>query len=138
MAHGGEWLSAHPERALIARRFLRYKRPLVTPVLERLAESDPALAEAEVAEAKAEERGEPREVSPGLHEQRLNAVLAAIRAVDARSLIDLGCGEGRLLELALRERGLKRIIGIDVSSLALAKAHRRLHLDEMAPAKRAR
>ncbi|HEX8733251.1 MAG TPA: 3' terminal RNA ribose 2'-O-methyltransferase Hen1 [Ktedonobacterales bacterium] len=138
MAHGGEWLAAHPERALIARRYLRYKRPLITPVLDRLAESDPALAEVEAAEAEAEERSEPVEAAPGLHEQRLNAVLAAIRAVGARSLLDLGCGEGRLLEMALRERGLERILGIDVSTLALAKAHRRLHVDKMAPAKRAR
>jgi 3' terminal RNA ribose 2'-O-methyltransferase Hen1 len=29
LAHGGDWLAAHPERALIAKRYLRYKRPLV-------------------------------------------------------------------------------------------------------------
>src|SRR5690348_9673714 len=34
--HGGEWLTAHPERELIVRRYLRYKRPLVTSALARL------------------------------------------------------------------------------------------------------
>ncbi len=139
LAHGGEWLAAHPERELIAKRYLRYKRPLVQSTLERLAESDPALRDAEAqAEAEAETAPEPVEATPGLHEQRLNTVMAAIRAVHARSLVDLGCGEGRLLALALGERALTRILGVDVSPVALARAGRRLHLDGMAPMQRAR
>ncbi len=142
LAHGGVWLAAHPERELIAKRYLRYKRPLVQSTLERLAESDPALRE---AEAQAEESAaatevapEPVEATPGLHEQRLNTVMAAIRAVGAHSLVDLGCGEGRLLSLALTERSLTRILGMDVSPVALARAGRRLHVESMAPMQRAR
>lgn len=143
LAHGGDWLASHPERALITRRYLRYKRPLVQSALDRLAESDPALRSAEEASpaddgSEPAPPAEPAEPTPGLHEQRLSAVLAAIRAVGATSLLDLGCGEGRLLTLALGERSLTRILGMDVSSVALARARRRLHLEEMAPAKRAR
>ncbi len=141
LAHGGEWLASHPERDLITKRYLRYKRPLVQSALQRLAESDPALAESETA-AETSDSGEaapePVEITPGLHEQRLRAVIAAIREVDAKSLADLGCGEGQLLSLALSERSLTRILGMDVSSLALARAERRLRLDEMAPKQRAR
>ncbi|MGZ3676710.1 MAG: hypothetical protein ACXVCO_20590 [Ktedonobacterales bacterium] len=36
LAHGGAWLAAHPERDLIARRYLRYRRPLVESTLARL------------------------------------------------------------------------------------------------------
>ena len=39
LAHGGAWLAAHPEREVIAKRYLRYKRPLVQSTLEQLAES---------------------------------------------------------------------------------------------------
>jgi 3' terminal RNA ribose 2'-O-methyltransferase Hen1 len=74
----------------------------------------------------------------GLHEQRLAAVLAAVREAGAHSLVDLGCGEGRLLALALQERSLTRIFGMDVSSVALARARRRLHYDTLPPAQRAR
>ena len=114
LAHGGAWLAAHPERELIARRYLRYKRPLVESALTRLAERDPALGAAE-AHAEADQPSEPAEEALGLHEQRLNTVMAAIREVGARSLVDLGCGEGRLLALAMRERALTRILGMDVS-----------------------
>jgi 3' terminal RNA ribose 2'-O-methyltransferase Hen1 len=146
IAHGGAWLAAHPERALIARRYLRYKRPLITSALARLAEieDEAASADEEEAEAEAAEAPEPeptqkpKDTEPGLHEQRLNAVLAAIREVGARSLADLGCGEGRLLRLALQESALTRILGIDVSSQALAVARRRLRLDRFPAAQRQR
>ncbi|HEU5440628.1 MAG TPA: 3' terminal RNA ribose 2'-O-methyltransferase Hen1 [Ktedonobacterales bacterium] len=140
LAHGGDWLAAHPERELIARRYLRYKRPLVASALARLAESDPALAE-EAGEDQSAEGAEPQETDEpvqGLHEQRLAAVLAAVREAGAHSLVDLGCGEGRLLALALNERSLTRIFGMDVSSVALARARRRLHYDTLPPAQRAR
>lgn len=141
LAHGGAWL-AHPERELITRRYLRYKRPLVQSALARLAESDPALApEAEeeaAASADAPEIAPAAEPVPGLHEQRLQAVMAALRESGARTLADFGCGEGRLLELALKERSLTRIFGMDVSPVALARARRRLQLDTMPPAQRAR
>ena len=40
LAHGGAWLAAHPERDLIARRYLRYRRPLVQSALARLIAAD--------------------------------------------------------------------------------------------------
>lgn len=144
LAHGCDWLAAHPERDLIARRYLRYKRPLVQTALARLAESDPALAPEAAEEAAVAAEGESpaeavaaREPAPppgpeiGLHEQRLNAVIGAVRDAGARSLADLGCGEGRLLALALKERTLTRILGIDVSPLSLARAKRRLRYDTL-------
>ncbi len=57
LRHGGAWLAAHPERDLITRRYLRYRRPLVTSALWRgwptslLEEGD------EDAEADADEDG---------------------------------------------------------------------------------
>src|SRR5690242_17858779 len=145
LAHGGAWLAAHPERELIARRYLRYKRPLVQSALDRLSESDPALApDAARADAASASEGDaptppdPVEAALGLHEQRLNAVLAAVRAIGATSLADLGCGEGKLLARALDEPALSRIFGMDVSTQALARARRALHFDTLPPARRAR
>ncbi|HKD77445.1 MAG TPA: 3' terminal RNA ribose 2'-O-methyltransferase Hen1, partial [Ktedonobacterales bacterium] len=155
LSHGGGWLAAHPERKLITRRYLRYKRPLVESALDRLAASAPELTEAledditaeEDIAAETETADQPQAEEPapepevpaiGLHRQRLQAAIEAVRACDAHSLLDLGCGEGRLLEMALNERQLKRILGIDVSSVALARARKRLHLDTLPPAKRER
>jgi SAM-dependent methyltransferase len=221
LERGSAWLAAHPERELIARRYLRYRRPLVASALARLAESEPAAAEpapeeegdAAAAGMAADERADAaditerplaveeespgeatdvalagaaptpdqpanQEVAParvsepppigapapdaadgapgapdpprpagegsgvrstlGLHEQRLDAVMAAVREAGAHSLADLGCGEGRLLSLALREPALTRILGLDVSTLALARARRRLRLDALPPSQRRR
>ncbi len=136
LSHGGPWLAAHPERELIARRYLRYKRPLVQSTLDRLMENTPS-------EAAADERDAPTVTDPveqamGLHEQRLSAAIAAAREIGAHSLVDLGCGEGRLLSLAMRERELTRVLGMDVSSAALARAHRRLRLDTLPQPQRER
>jgi 3' terminal RNA ribose 2'-O-methyltransferase Hen1 len=136
MDHGGAWLSGHPERELITRRYLRYKRPLVTPALALLAAKEDTAPPAEEDAAPAPEEVTERKL--GLHAQRLAMVMEAVRAAEATSLADLGCGEGRLLSLALQERSLRRILGIDVSSYALSRARRRLHLETLPPAQQAR
>jgi 3' terminal RNA ribose 2'-O-methyltransferase Hen1 len=134
---GGTWLAAHPERELIARRYLRYKRPFVASALERLAAAD-TTGEAKDGEDVAPTVEEVAERALGLHEQRLHAVMEAVREMGATSLADLGCGEGRLLSLAVNEPGLKRIFGMDISSVALARARRRLRVDKMTPTQQER
>ncbi|HEY7094903.1 MAG TPA: 3' terminal RNA ribose 2'-O-methyltransferase Hen1 [Ktedonobacterales bacterium] len=146
LRHGGAWLASHPERDLITRRYLRYRRPLVTSALARLADlaAEEGDEQVEAAEAAQDETAEetlsttPAEKALNLHRQRLDAVMEAIRAANATSLVDLGCGEGRLLTLALNERALKRILGMDVASSSIARARRCLHLDDMSPAQRQR
>jgi 3' terminal RNA ribose 2'-O-methyltransferase Hen1 len=73
-----------------------------------------------------------------LNEQRLGTVLGALRASGATSVLDLGCGEGRLLRLLLAERQLTRIVGMDVSHRALEIAAERLKLDRMPAMQRER
>ena len=131
------WLAAHPEREVIARRYLRYKRPLVESALTRLAERDPALGAAE-AHAEADQPSEPAEEALGLARATLEYSDGRDREVGVRSLVDLGCGEGRLLALAMRERALTRIFGMDVSSVALARAAQRLHEETLPAAQRER
>lgn len=134
LAHGGAWLEAHPAREIITRRYLRHRQSLVQSALAQLAENMPV----EVLEKQEEAAITPEEEQIGLHQQRLQAVMAAVQEIDAHSLADLGCGEGRLLQLALAERSLTRIFGMDVATTALTRARRRLHLDTMSPAQQAR
>ena len=46
-----------------------------------------------------------------MNDQRLGAVVSAIEAAGARSVVDLGCGEGNLIEMLMRERGSSRASG---------------------------
>ena len=69
-----------------------------------------------------------------LNEQRLGAVVAALKGVAAERVLDLDCGEGKLLRLLLEDKTFREIVGMDVSYRALEIAKERLHLDRL-PAK---
>lgn len=60
-----------------------------------------------------------------LHAHRLDVVAAFLAATGARSVLDLGCGPGGLIERLVRNPQFERIVGIDTSSFALAEAQRR-------------
>ncbi|MDJ1006417.1 MAG: 3' terminal RNA ribose 2'-O-methyltransferase Hen1 [Paracoccaceae bacterium] len=127
LAKGGDWLPAHPEKDMIARRALKHRRGLVEAALDRLSD---ALPEEDGEEAPAAEAEEVLEKPIRLHDLRLDAVRDAILAAGARSVLDLGCGEGKLIRRLKRERGIDRICGVDPSVRALEIARRRLYLDE--------
>ena len=69
---------------------------------------------------------------------RRRAVLAALRETGARTVADLGCGEGALTGDLLHDSAFARVLAADVSARALAQAARRLRLDRMPEARRAR
>jgi small RNA 2'-O-methyltransferase len=60
-----------------------------------------------------------------LHAHRLDVVAAFLAATGARSVLDLGCGPGELIERLVDNPAFERIVGIDTSSVALDLAGRR-------------
>lgn len=132
LRYGAGWLAGHPERELISARYLKHQRHLTRAALARLSEEgdeDPDLA----AESRA--AGEATLEAPlGLNEQRLNAVAAELRAAGARRVLDLGCGEGRLLAILLADPQFTELAGVDVAYHALERARERLQLDRRPPA----
>ena len=133
---GEGWLATHPERDTITRRYLRRRPNLVRDAIARLtAEEEPVDEDAE-PKADAEEATVERTVS--LNEQRLAMVLAVLRGSGARRIVDLGCGEGRLLRVLLDDRQFEEIVGMDVSYRALEIASNRLRLDRMSERQRER
>lgn len=136
LAKGAPWLADHPRREFITRRYLSKRQSLVRQALARLVEEEANETEAEELAEAVSAQPSVRELS--LHEQRLGAVLAAIRASGARRVVDLGCGEGKLLRELLADRQFTDILGMDVSIRALEIAHRRLKLDRLPPVQRER
>ena len=63
---------------------------------------------------------------------------AAVRDAGAKSVIDPGCGEGKLLKLLLKDKMFERIVGMDVSYRTLEIAQRRLNFDRLPPKQRER
>jgi 3' terminal RNA ribose 2'-O-methyltransferase Hen1 len=135
LRHGEGWLGGHPDRELIARRYLRYA-PLVRQALARLVDDEePAFEEREEARGSDEQA---LEGSVRLKDQRIGAVLAVLRQSGARRVVDLGCGEGVLLQALVKEPAFQHLLGIDVSHRALVIAADRLHLDRLPPKQRER
>lgn len=131
LRHGEGWLPAHPARDLITRRYLRHQRRLTRLALERLETvDDTAPDDADVPEPPAPKRR--------LNDERLDRVHAALKAAAAASVLDLGCGSGKLLSLLARDRQFERVVGVDVSSRELEMAADRLHLSEASDAQRQR
>ena len=132
LKHGEGWLAGHPERELIVRRYLRHQRRLTDAALDRLLEEDQTDPDADAAvHAQEEERIEER---LSLNQQRVTAVMEALVTCKAKRVIDLGCGEGRLLKVLLRTNQFDEIAGVDVSHRVLATAAERLRLETL-PAK---
>jgi cyclopropane fatty-acyl-phospholipid synthase-like methyltransferase len=90
---------------------------------------------AETLEAAAGASPEPRQ---RLHDRRLDRVADELKALGAASVLDLGCGSGKLLARLLKVRRFTRICGVDASSRELEIAAERLHLLEMTPQRRER
>jgi 3' terminal RNA ribose 2'-O-methyltransferase Hen1 len=131
VAKGTGWLATHPEREEITRRYLKFQPSLFRQALARLVpEEQPSEAEGD-GKAPGDRAEEVLEKPLSLHEQRIGAVMAALRASGAKKVLDLGCGEGKLLRELLKDRQFEEIVGMDVSFRSLETARDRLKLGRL-------
>jgi 3' terminal RNA ribose 2'-O-methyltransferase Hen1 len=124
-------------------RYLAHRRKLTESALARLADADdldPAQLDNAVPEEPAaeEEAAAAAAPPPPLVVQRREAVLGVLRECGARTVADLGCGEGALTAVLLKDPAFSQVVAVDVSARALQIAARRLRLDWMPEARRAR
>lgn len=153
--HGGDWLKTHPEMRWITRRYFNRKKSYVGSALRQLLteeeaetgiseETEESAAIADTGDLETPPAAEPEtettlEPNPErkkrrspLNDQRLDAVVQAVRDCGAATVADLGCGEGQLLRRLLTERQITKLVGMDVSTVALARAETKLKLDRKA------
>ncbi len=132
LAKGHSWLATHPEKEQIARRYLLQRASLYRQALARLVEEEPLeVPESDDEPTASDARETALEQTLSLNEQRLQAVYAELRASEARRVLDLGCGEGKLLLELLNDRQFEEIVGMDVSIRALEIANKRLNLERL-------
>ncbi|MCH5672218.1 3' terminal RNA ribose 2'-O-methyltransferase Hen1 [Streptomyces gilvus] len=131
---GEGWLPGHPEQKLITSRYLSRRWSLTRQAMERLelvrlAEADDSEVEdidnAVGEETEAEEKPTPLAV------RRRDAIVEALHTSGAARVLDLGCGQGQLVQALLKDARFTEIVGVDVSMRALTIASRRLKLDRM-------
>ena len=131
VARGEGWLDSHPHRDYIVRRYLKGQRGLASDALARLADDA-------VAEPVGDDGHQDTTPSFGLADIRLAAVARALKESGASRVLDLGCGEGRLVEKLLADSQFQEVVGVDVSVRALELAARRLKLSRMPERQRRR
>jgi 3' terminal RNA ribose 2'-O-methyltransferase Hen1 len=127
LLHRGEgWLADHPEKDDIALRYLKRRRSLARRALTKLLDDD-VVEEEEVVRSV---REEALEKPLSLQKRRIAHVATTLADLGARSVLDLGCGEGELLRALLADRRFERVLGMDVSPSVLERCERRLKLHE--------
>jgi len=129
---GRGWLANHPEKEQITKRYLINLRSFSRQALERLNQAETP------EEIESEENTETKKRKESLNKKRLSSVLEQLQKSGAVKVIDLGCGEGKLLRMLLKNKQFQEIAGMDVSYSELSKAKDRLHWDELAPKQRER
>jgi 3' terminal RNA ribose 2'-O-methyltransferase Hen1 len=134
--HGEGWLGMHPERETITRRYLRHQRGLMREAMARLATEGESQPEETARIRDAEEAILERPLR--LHDRRLDLVAEILHESGARRVVDLGCGDGKLLKRLLADPQFAEIVGMDVDSRSLAIARERLDLDRLPPRQRER
>jgi 3' terminal RNA ribose 2'-O-methyltransferase Hen1 len=144
LSHGEGWLENHPEKVFITRRYFSKFRSFTRLALKRLDRLDNGEGGAESGtEETVAENPEATEISAEisaeasvenllrLNDERLLTVLDELKASNAKSVIDMGCGEGNLLKHLIKEKTFIAIAGTDVSVASLNRAKERLKLDSL-------
>ncbi|WP_036043937.1 3' terminal RNA ribose 2'-O-methyltransferase Hen1 [Leptospira alstonii] len=130
---GEGWLKSHPEKEQITRRYLINLNSLSRKALERLNEGEDDKAVDDYSEVS-----EQKKVKESFHEKRLKFVADKLIESGAERVLDLGCGEGKLIRHLMKQKQFSEIVGIDVSYSELLKAKERLKFEEMAPKQKER
>ncbi len=126
---GQGWLEKHPQKELVIQRALKYRKGLTNIALSRLAEieNEEQDIDQEINEHK-DKAEETLEKPIRLHDLRLDAVAEKLKSLNVRSVIDLGCGEGKLLKRLIKEKNFEHIVGVDASISTLERAAEKLYL----------
>lgn len=128
LRRGAGWLESHPEREWIVSRYLKKQKRLIRIALERLA----PVEEGDDASDEAKNEEELRVERPlSLHQIRLDTVTEVLKEVGAKRVLDLGCGEGRLIRELLKHSQFEFVRGVDASHRALEIATDKLRIERM-------
>lgn len=136
LAKGDGWLADHPEKETIAGRYLKFQPSLARQAVQQLTDGNPDDSP-ESSEQADVHLAAPRTAAPEpqqpLNDLRLDAIVEELKSTGANRVIDLGCGEGKLLRHLMKSDQFHEIVGLDVSVKALEIASRRLRLNDLPP-----
>ncbi|AVQ11487.1 Uncharacterized protein XB16_1155 [Leptospira santarosai] len=124
---GERWLKSHPEKEQIIRRYLINLNSLSRKAIQRLNEGE----ESDRTDDDLVAMSEQKKIKESFHQKRLKFVADKLIESGAERILDLGCGEGKLIRHLIKQKQFSEIVGIDVSYSELLKAKERLKFNEM-------
>ncbi|KAM3110803.1 3' terminal RNA ribose 2'-O-methyltransferase Hen1 [Phormidesmis sp. 146-33] len=119
LRHGESWLSSHPEKVQITQRYLKRQKHLAQAALAQLSSE-------ELPEPISSYQAEASEKPISLNQIRYETVIDSLKQFHAKRVIDLGCGEGKLVAQLAKDVFFEQITGLDVSSRSLEIAQEKL------------
>lgn len=126
LSKASHWLESHPEKSFITKRYFGYKNSYQKTAL--------AAVELKTIDQKGdvaiEAQSPPSTETLTLHQVRHEQVTQFLLAQEVKTVLDLGCSSGKLLQRLQKEPEFTQLTGADVSSEALRIAARRLYLDQ--------
>ncbi|MEM7760174.1 MAG: 3' terminal RNA ribose 2'-O-methyltransferase Hen1 [Cyanobacteria bacterium P01_A01_bin.40] len=129
LRHGAGWLEYHPIKEQITKRYLKGCWSLARRALAQLSAEDSQDIEQDDIVQTQEEEAIEQPIS--LNQQRLETVTQTLLAHQVKQVIDLGCGEGKLIKYLIKKQSFQEILGVDVSYHTLEIAKKRLKLDDL-------
>jgi 3' terminal RNA ribose 2'-O-methyltransferase Hen1 len=136
LTKGEGWLASHPSKEAIVKRYLRNVGNLTKLAMSQLIEETDAEEELDAERDPSVLAAKKRKNS--LHDQRLTAAFDVLVSSGAKTVVDLGCGEGRLMQMLIKNGQFEKILGMDVAVSELQKAKDRLFYDQFSPHQRER
>ena len=120
-------MDTHPEMETIVKRYLKFMPSAARQAISQLSDN----AESNEESERPTDSEVSHEKQIRLHDARLDTVVDELVKTGATRVIDLGCGEGKLLKRLIKNWQFKEVVGVDVSVRTLEIASKRLKLDEL-------
>ncbi|MGV0025303.1 3' terminal RNA ribose 2'-O-methyltransferase Hen1 [Phormidesmis priestleyi] len=124
LRHGESWLSLHPEKVLITQRYLKRQKHLAQAALAQLGTEESPESSSIPYNSEGNCEGSEKPIS--LNQIRYETIVAQLKKLHAKRVIDLGCGEGKLVAQLAKDLFFEQIAGMDVSSRSLEIAQEKL------------
>jgi|SRR3989344_1160197 len=130
---GGEWIKLHPMKECIISRYVKYKQSLKDAVMSKLeakeATEPPAFPDDDLCVDVDSNNDSPESVPctrRDLNSLRIESVVNAVLTSGAKTVLDVGCGEGNLIFRLSCEDQISTICGMDVQAKRLGLVHRKI------------
>lgn len=125
---GGDWLPTHPMRDFIIKGYLSHQKNLAKKAIHLLKDGSRIIPNPKQKKIETKFSVTKPKISNKYTEIKIKSVIKKIKELGVTKIIDLGCGNGKLIKQLVKNQKLTVIKGMDHSNRSLKEARDRLNL----------